>query len=311
MEKNQPRKNKFTLAAVGEVLWDIYPEEKYLGGATFNFIHHTMQLGHDGILFSRLGDDSEGRDLLKILREKRYNTDFIQIDIKNPTGYVKITLDENKVPSFKGAKNAAYYYMEWDGRFYNVRDKIDAVLFGTYTQKTPQIIDLTKRFLEELKDSVRIFDVNFRWWHDDMENLVTGCMEHTDILKMNEDEFEKICGLYSLPGDHGPGIRELIDKFGLKLVCLTLGEYGCLLADGKEEVYCPGLAVKPVDTTGAGDAFVAAMAIGYLNDDPLKKIGEFANMVAAYTSTQQGAVPEYTLVEIEGLAFSGYNTVSF
>ncbi|MCP4724029.1 MAG: carbohydrate kinase [bacterium] len=303
-----PVKNNFVLAAVGEVLWDIYPEGRYPGGATFNFIHHVEQLGQKGVLFSRLGDDPDGRELLEIMREKNYNTDFVQIDKNNPTGYVKVTLDENKVPSFKGADNAAYYYLEWDNRFAEVKDKIDAVLFGTYTQRTPQIMDITKKYLLELKDSLRIFDVNFRWWHDDMKNLVSGCLEHTDVLKMNESEYEKICGLYSLSRDYKTGVVEMMKKFDLRLVSLTLGEYGCILADGNETVYCPGLSVEPVDTTGAGDAFVAAMATGYLKGDPLKKIGESANAVAAYTSTKRGAAPEYDMEDIEGMKFPGYNT---
>ncbi|MFC1564161.1 carbohydrate kinase [candidate division KSB1 bacterium] len=301
---------KYLTAAIGEALWDIYPEGKFPGGATFNYIHHIRQLGHEGILFSRLGDDPEGRELLEFIKKSGHDTGFIRIDQHNPTGYVRVFLDENKVPGFRGADAAAYYYLEYDMRFPEVKDKIDAVLFGTYTQRTPQVMDVTNRYLGELESALKIFDVNFRWWNDKMEGLVTGCMDHADILKMNEDEYEKICGLYNLSGDRRSNLEKLIDKFKLKTVCLTLGEYGCLISNRNDIVYCPGLSVDVVDTTGAGDAFIAAMTIGYLEGRSLRETGEYANTVAAYTSMKQGAVPEYTMEDITSLR-NGCNNYNF
>jgi len=77
----------------------------------------------------------------------------------------------------------------------------------------------------------------------------------------------------------------------LRAVALTRGPHGSLLlADGQCSEY-PGIAVDVKDTVGAGDAFTAAMITGLLRNDPLDRINQNANEIAAYVCTQHGATP--------------------
>jgi len=290
---NTQKKQK-CIAGLGEVLWDIYPEGRYLGGALFNVVHHAVQLGHSGILISRIGDDPAGRELIKTLERKNIDTRFIQIDSKNPTGFVTVTLDCNKVPSFVCSPTVTCDFLEWDERFYDIIPEIDAVVFGTFAQRTSQSAHVTERFLRESRMDVKVFDVNFRGWNQQICDTLIRCLPLTDILKMNENELRWVRGIVSaLPENIPDALKALAERYHIKLVCLTAGEYGCLLTDGGTVVYCPGIAAQPVDTTGAGDAFIAALTIKYLEGAAPAEMGDYANRAALYTITKMGAAPEY------------------
>jgi len=81
--------------------------------------------------------------------------------------------------------------------------------------------------------------------------------------------------------------KELI-RTGTRLVVTTLGEKGCLCFTADENLYVPGLTVKVVDTTGAGDAFHGAFIYGLLHGWTLLRTATFANAVAALNCTALG-----------------------
>jgi len=283
------------IVGLGEVLWDIYPDGRYLGGALYNIVHHTVQLGYRGILISRVGNDSAGNELIKILKQKGIDTRFIQIDSCNETGYVTVILDQNKVPSFVCSQTVTCDFLEWDERFYELIPQIDAVVFGTFAQRTPQSAAVTEQFLKECPNAVKVFDVNFRGWNQQIITVLWNCLPLTNILKMNEQELRRIRIVWNNLSENIPdALQGLVHQFGLKLACLTTGEYGCIMANETEIVYCPAIRVQPVDTTGAGDAFVAALTIKYLEKAPLSAIGAYANQIAGYTITRMGASPDYS-----------------
>jgi len=282
------------IAGIGEVLWDIYPDGRYLGGAVANCIHHVRQLGFDGVLISRVGSDPEGREILRALGKRGIDAGFIQTDRRHPTGYVSVALNERKEPSFTCSDRAAYDFLAWDERFPALIPALDAVLFGTFGQRTEASAATTRRFLESSPHALTVFDVNIRAWNAVTRSIIRACLPLTDVLKMNEDELERVRGLYrGLPGDAAACLRALVAKGNLRLACLTAGSQGCLISDGASCVYSPGFRVDTVDTTGAGDAFTAALTVAYLEGAPLRHTGEFANRAAAFTAARRGATPEY------------------
>ncbi|MFC1558688.1 carbohydrate kinase family protein [candidate division KSB1 bacterium] len=83
---------KFTIAGIGEILWDIYGMEKYIGGVPANTAIHAHYLGHKGIIISRVGSDTLGKKLINSLKVKGLTTRYIQQNSIFPTGTVQIKL---------------------------------------------------------------------------------------------------------------------------------------------------------------------------------------------------------------------------
>ncbi|MFC1561986.1 PfkB family carbohydrate kinase [candidate division KSB1 bacterium] len=283
------------ITGIGEILWDLYPGGKYLGGAIANCIHHVRQLGHEGIVVSRLGDDVPGKEIVNVLEDRKYTTDFLQIDPVHETGWVKITLSDKGEPSFICNETAAYDYLEWDSRFAEIIPLTDAILFGTFAQRTAQSAEVTQRFLRACTGSLKVFDLNIRAWNETAHAAIRTCLILADVVKFNDKEYERLRELYPvLPADPVQGLAAVVKLGDLRLACFTAGEWGCLISDGNKTVYTPGFSVDAVDMTGAGDAFVAALTIDYLQGRPIEHLGFYANLVSALTVTMLGATPGYT-----------------
>lgn len=83
---------------LGEVLWDVLPEGKKLGGAPANFAYHVSQFGYDTMAVSAVGNDALGEETLEALNEKQLNFCMPRVDY--PTGTVQVTLDDEGVPTY-------------------------------------------------------------------------------------------------------------------------------------------------------------------------------------------------------------------
>ncbi len=101
---------KFSIIGIGEILWDIYEDKKFLGGAPANFAIHCQQLGDTGIIASRVGDDKLGQEVIDTLKNRAQTIDFIQRDSNQKTGTVNVTLDEHGKPHFECTANVAFDY---------------------------------------------------------------------------------------------------------------------------------------------------------------------------------------------------------
>ena len=290
------------ITGIGELLWDVYPEHRHPGGAVANCIHHVNALGQTGVLVSRVGDDPDGNALLQTLGRNGVDVSYVSRDPERATGWVAVTLDDRKQPVFRCNKDAPYDYLKWDSRWPELIERSDAVIFGTFAQRTALSAATTRRFLDECTASVRVFDLNIRAWNEHVRQVIRDSLPRTDLLKLNDAELKKLRELFpGLPESEEDALYVLIDMFGLKLACLTLGEEGCVVSDGDRLVRSPGLSVDVVDTTGAGDAFTAAMTVRYLAGDTLEETAASANRLAAFVCTREGAAPEYSAEEQEGI----------
>lgn len=287
---------------IGELLWDIYTEDnsKCPGGAPFNCVHHAVQLGHTGSIISRIGKDPVGYELLACLKKRGISTEYVQFDGHYETGFVEITLDMEGEPRFQCSESAPYDFMEWNEDLESLAPEVDVVVFGTFSQRNEQSAQVTKRFLQHCTKAVRVFDVNFREWTESTKSAVINSMPDTDILKMNEPELARLKAIYpELNGDEPNCLIELVKQKNLQLACLTADKWGCLISDGESVVYCPGLNVRSIDKTGAGDAFISAFVLKFLECRSVSSAGTFANSVAALTLQYRGATPEYDLESLD------------
>lgn len=291
--------DKFKIAGLGEVVWDLYGYEKFLGGAPANFAAHVAQGGHHAFLFSRLGDDEAGRELLTHLNALHVDTSGVQTDIFKPTGSVQISLNAQGVPTYRCTSDVAFDDMRVDSSWEEWAPQMHAVFFGLLAQRSETSRDAIRNFLEMASSAVKIFDCNVRSWDTAMEQKIKDSLELADMVKFNRSELSVLKqGMQSDLGDVA-FMQELLERHRLKLAALTLGEHGCCLVTENETELDPGYYISPADTTGAGDAFAAALAINYLQGAPLHEIADMANRLAAYVALQKGAVPRWSWRQLQ------------
>src|ERR1700681_1299553 len=119
-------KNYVTIG-LGELLWDMLPEGKQLGGAPANFAYMTNLLGDAGVVASRVGDDDLGRAATQRLERLRLPTSSGQLDAVHPTGVDQVDVDPVGQPTFQIAQNVAWDFFEWTPAWRSLAESADAV----------------------------------------------------------------------------------------------------------------------------------------------------------------------------------------
>ncbi len=297
---------KHIVVGLGELLWDLLPGGKQLGGAPANFAYITSLLGDRGIPASRLGEDALGAEAIRRLDELALPTEFIQRDDDHPTGTVKVEVDGAGQPRFEISERVAWDFLDWTPQWQKLAQQADAVCFGSLAQRAGRSRSTIRSFLLALQPSAaRVFDVNFRQ-HFYTTQVFAESLQLANVVKLNHEELPRMMHLFELEhrGEEDSA-RRLLSLYGLKLICVTRGDGGSLLVSPNKSNEHPGFKVKVADTVGAGDAFTAALVHGYLRGTPLAQINETANRVGAWVASQSGATPalkpgglEQTLAEI-------------
>jgi len=138
---------------------------------------------------------------------------------------------------------------------------------------------------------LRIFDMNLRQMYFD-EAVLRVSLELADVLKLNEYELRIVADVFSLGSEEVPVVDRLMEENSLTLLALTRAERGSLLCTREQKVEHPGYPREEVvDTVGAGDAYAAILAIGYLRKWNPDRILSVANRFAGKLCTVQGAIP--------------------
>ncbi len=288
---------KFTIVGLGEVLWDVLPDGKQLGGAPANFAYISNALGNRGIVLSRVGDDEFGREILDELQAKNLSTEHIEIDAEKLTGIVNVKL-ENGQPSYEIVENAAWDFLDFTDDWRKIAKNCDAVCFGSLAQRNEVSRQAIRQFVAETQETcLRIFDVNLRQKYFSDE-ILRESLSAANVVKLNHEELPLICKICEITGvNEIESVNNLREKFGLKLICLTRGANGSLLVTENMSDENSGVKIIIADTIGAGDSFTAAMAHGILRGWELDKINNFANRVGAFVASNTGAMPSFKIFE--------------
>ncbi len=285
--------NPYTIVGLGELLWDLFPEGKQLGGAPANFAYMTNLLGDVGLVASRVGDDDLGREAKGRLEHLGLRTSFLQSDSVHPTGTVRVQVDPTGQPTFQIAESVAWDFFEWTAAWHSLADSADAICFGSLAQRACASRDTIRAFLGAVRPgAIRVFDVNLRQSFYSSQTL-SESMQLADIIKVNHDELPVVGKLLGLPFiyDEMRAAQWLREKFGSKLVCMTRGARGSLLVGEEESSEHSGYRVHVADTVGAGDAFTAALVYHYLRGASVSTLNEAANRMGAWVASQTGATP--------------------
>jgi fructokinase len=283
---------KKRVVGLGEVLWDLLPERTCLGGAPANFAYITTLMGDQGIVASRVGEDSRGLEALRRMEELGLDIDHVETDREHPTGTVKVELDGKGVARFEIAHPVAWDFLEWTPDWQRLAENADAVCFGSLAQRSEESRATVRSFLRATPSgSLKVFDVNLRQSYYSAEVLAES-MKLADIVKLNDDELPKIMSLAKFPHkDDVSSAQRLISTYDLKLLCLTRGGRGSLLVRNGDASEHPGFHVPVADTVGSGDAFTAGLVHEYLHGASLDLMNEVANLVGAWVTSEVGAMP--------------------
>jgi len=280
------------MIGLGEVLWDILPSGKVLGGAPANFAYMTNVLGDQGIVASRVGNDELGREACEVIQRLGLNTSYLQQDNEHPTGTAAVSIDAAGQPNFMIQEPVAWDFLQWTTDWEELSARADVICFGSLAQRSLSSADTIDRFLRNASaKTLRICDVNLRQSFYN-EDVLRKSFQYADIVKLNDQELIQVSFLFHLGGGTAEVIaRRLLQNCDLKLVCITRADRGSLLVSREQTVEHRGFQVKVADAVGAGDAFTACLAHHYVRGSPLQQISEAANRFASWVATQRGATP--------------------
>lgn len=283
---------KPVLVGIGEILWDLLPAGRQLGGAPANFACHAQALGGEAYPVSCIGADPLGDEIRTRLGRLGLGTQYLAADPAHSTGTVTVELSADGKPTFTIMTGVAWDHVPQSPALLDLARRTDAVCFGSLAQRAPVTRDTIAAFLQATPPrALRVFDINLRQQFYSRA-IIDASLRLANVLKINDEELPVVAELLGLAAtDEAGRLAELAKRYPLRAVALTCGSRGSLLLAGGQLSRHPGITVKVVDSVGAGDAFTAAFVLGLLRGHDLESINVHANRVAAYVCTQAGATP--------------------
>ncbi len=309
MSRNDP--GAPMVVSVGEALIDFVATEtgvqvgragafvKYPGGAVANVAVGLARLGIRSRFVSKLGADPFGLFMKEMFEREGVDVSHLLMTDEYPTGLVFVSLDENRVPSFSFMGNpSADMMLDREEVGPEALEGASFLHTGTVSMVREESRSATFKLISMAKERpVRLsFDPNLRLhlWkdHERLKGLAREVIAGSHLVKLNLEELGFATGEKDMR-EGAAAIKEL----GPDVVVVTLGPEGAyFLCDGGEGIG-PAFEVKVLDTTGAGDAFAAAL-IAFLADlenwppqaAVLEKAVRFANAAAAIVTTEVGAM---------------------
>ena len=285
--------DKRYVVGLGEVLWDVLPEGKKLGGAPANFAYHAGQfLGMDEtIAVSALGNDKLADETIDALKEHGLNDLLPRVPY--PTGTVQVQLDEQGIPTYDIKENVAWDNIPFDDDIAAIARNCRAVCFGSLAQRNVVSRATIQKFLDATPDDcVKIFDINLRQQFYTME-IIRESLQRCNILKINDEELVLIGRMFGYPGlDIENKCWLILGKYNLDMLVLTCGTNGSYVFTPGQKSFQETPKVKVADTVGAGDAFTGSFCAAILNGKPMAEAHKLAVEVSAYVCTQNGAMPK-------------------
>ena len=280
------------VVGLGEVLWDVLPEGKKLGGAPANFAYHAGQfLGMDNtIAISALGEDKLADETIEALRE--HNLNDLLPRVPYPTGTVQVELDEQGIPTYDIKENVAWDNIPLDDDIQEIAKNCRAVCFGSLAQRNVVSRETIHRFLDLTpEDCLKIFDINLRQQFYTKE-IIQESMRRCNILKINDEELVIIGRMFGYPGlDIENKCWLILGKYNLDMLVLTCGTNGSYVFTPGHVSFQETPKVEVADTVGAGDSFTGSFCAAILNGKSVPEAHKLAVNVSAFVCTQNGAMP--------------------
>ncbi|MDR3651765.1 MAG: carbohydrate kinase [Paludibacter sp.] len=278
------------IVGIGEILWDVFPKGKVLGGAPANFAYHVSQFGFEGYAVSAIGNDDLGHEIIENLSKKdlKYQIETTPFE----TGTVQVTLDEKGIPQYEICENVAWDNIPFTPEMEALARKTQTVCFGSLAQRSSVSRSAINRFLDCVPETaLKIFDINLRQHFYTLE-LIEHALDRCNILKINDDEILIVGKLFGWESKSELEIcNQLLHNCDLEIVVLTKGTQGSYVVTRNETSFKPTPLVEVADTVGAGDSFTAAFVSALLRSQGIGDAHQLAVDVSAFVCTQHGAMP--------------------
>ena len=278
------------IVGIGELLWDVLPAGRRLGGAPVNFAFYAQEQGAEACIVSAVGQDASGDELRGGIAALGRGVRAVQRNA-HPTSTGEGTLDAAGVPAYRIREQVAWDYIERTAEADAAVAGAAVVCWGSLAQRNA----VSRRTILALVDAapvgcLRLFDINLRLNYYD-ERIVRDSLERADILKLNEDELPVVARFFGLEGAAERVGAQLVERFSLRYGGFTEGGRGSRVtaADGRTS-YLATPRVEVADTVGAGDAFTATFAASLMQGLPMEECHRRAVAVAAFVCTRHGAI---------------------
>ncbi|PKM73378.1 MAG: sugar kinase [Firmicutes bacterium HGW-Firmicutes-16] len=246
------------------------------GGKGLNQAVGIAKLGASAALISSIGNDYDGRQIFECLKSNSVCADGVTARNDIPTGHAYIYIQKNaesNISILDGA-NAALTTEDIDKCEY-LFENADYCLLQT-----------------ELKQSVVLHAAKMAHKHKvkvilkpcAVSSLIPELLQNTDVLVPNIKEAEALLPQFPSVEDKAKYFK----RHGAKTVIITMGDKGCFLLDAERKRYFPAIGITPVDTTGAADAFVAALAFYLFLGKSVEEAIKYATCAGGLSTTRHG-----------------------
>lgn len=280
----------------GEVLWDVFLDDKKIGGAPLNVATRLASFGNEVSMISAVGNDDLGKGILNFCEENKVSTKHIQVSDNFDTGTVIVTLNEKGNASYEIVHPKAWDKISLLDNQIQLVSNADVFVFGSLVTRD----EMSRNTLYQLVDKAnyKVFDVNLRppFYTKD---ILIDFMHKADFIKLNDEELYFVAELLDSPYHNlEQNIRFIAKETETNHICVTKGSFGAVLLYDNQLYYNSGYLVKVADTVGAGDSFLATL-IHHLqqNKNPQEAIN-FACAVGALVASEKGANPKISTKKI-------------
>jgi fructokinase len=291
------KKYRLNIVCFGEILWDVFPTHKKIGGAPLNVALRMNSVGVSASIISKIGNDENGKEIIDYIEDHNMSSELIQVDSDYKTGVVHVMINE------KG--NASYdihYPSAWDKIAINdtIEQQVseaDAFVLGSLICRD----EISRASLFSLLDKAKykILDANLRSPYYTTEVLIE-LMNKADFIKLNDEELVEISKKMDSPyNSFEQNIKFIAEQTNTKQICVTKGAFGAVLFSNGKFYYNSGYFVNVVDTVGAGDSFLATLIVRLLRGKSPQKSLNYACAIGALVAASEGANPQISEKEIK------------
>ncbi|MEM6378719.1 MAG: carbohydrate kinase [Bacteroidota bacterium] len=285
----------------GEVLWDVFPTHKKIGGAPLNVALRLQSFGIEVKMISQVGKDPAGKDIKTYLEDQNMPTAHIGVNHEYDTGLVNVELNENGNASYDIIYPCAWDKIPVSEQMLEIVAESNALIFGSLICRDKVSKNTLMQLLDKSKFSV--FDVNLRPPFYTKETL-QFLMEKADFIKFNDEELYMICKQMGSPYDSLEQNIEFISKITkTNQICVTRGGHGAVLFNNGYLFENGGYMVKVIDTVGAGDSFLGTLIANLLKGEHPQKSLDLACAVGALVAGSKGANPRIEKEVIQKFMF--------
>ncbi|KOP38324.1 carbohydrate kinase [Flavobacterium sp. WLB] len=290
---------KLNAIAYGEVLWDVFTNEKKIGGAPLNVALRMKSLGCDVAMISCVGNDEDGKAIIETVKDLGLETASIITSKDFPTGLVNVTLDQTGSATYEIKYPSAWDKIILNNEARKLTNDADVLIYGSLVCRD----EVSRKSLEELlqTNTYKVFDVNLRKPHYTYE-ILEKLMKSANFVKFNDEEILEISSALNFPHtDLKENMNFISSLADVKGICVTRGKHGALLLWEGTFYENIGYPIVVADTVGAGDSFLATLVTSLLTDKKPQEALDLACVMGALVAGSPGANPKISLSQIEDL----------